>query len=345
MYGYYKPYVPVSQRYANAARHAAKSRKEGVPLSPVVLTGRNIANSYWGQSWCDAMESYGDFANRLPRGRTYVRNGFVVDLRIESGLVSAAVAGSELYRTTVRVTPMAPARWRAVVDQHAAQVSSLIDLLQGKLPSSLLRALTDRSSGLFPDPGDLVFTCSCPDWASMCKHVAAVLYGVGARLDNDPGLFFLLRGVDVADLAVRSASVGFAAPAGADDLAGVDLSSIFGIDLGGGGSATPAPVRAVPAKRTALSGAVPPAAIEPTTTMVHEAKAKAKAKAKPKAKPKATAPERAPISDADLRRYGVDAATVARWLRAGVLSRTTAPGVYTPTAETGPHLRAVMAAR
>lgn len=326
MYGW-RPYVPVAQRRAEAARQLAKRRKDGVPVSPVVITGHTIATSFWGRSWCEAMESYGDYANRLPRGRTYVRNGSVVDLQVQPGLVSATVSGSELYRTTVKVAPLPPARWSAVVHQHAGQVSSLVDLLQGKLPTSLLHALSDRSSGLFPGPSELVFTCSCPDWASMCKHVAAVLYGVGARLDQDPGLFFLLRGVDVSDLSARGAAVQFTSSAGEDDLGGTDLADLFGIDLGG------APVVA-PVKVVAKAPVVAPAKIA----------AKAAAKPKPVTKVKAAVASRAAsrvvptvastMSGAELRQLGVHSRTVALWVSVGVLQRTGERGVYTTTAQT-----------
>ncbi|MES2639569.1 MAG: hypothetical protein V4850_08785 [Myxococcota bacterium] len=328
MYDQYPPYVPVAQRRAEAARHAQASSKKGVPLSPVVITGRLIATSFWGKAWCAAMESYGDYANRLPRGRTYARNGSVVDLRVEPGLVSAAVSGSQLYRTTVKVTALAPDRWRAVVDQHAAQVSSLVDLLQGKLPASLLGALSDRSSGLFPGPRELKFGCSCPDAASMCKHVAAVLYGVGARLDHDPGLFFLLRGVDASDLAVRGAAVGFTTATGDDDLLGADLGSLFGIDLGGEAAAVPAPAAVVPAVAPKSVLESIPAPPKP---------------AKKQASPRSKAVERATMSTADLDRIGIDTRTVASWLESGVLLPTPAAGVYMPTAATGAHLRAYLA--
>lgn len=236
-------YVPVGDRRARAASELATRRSSGLPASAVVIAGRAIATSFWGRSWCDTMESYGDFENRLPRGRTYVRNGSVVDLQVQSGLVSAWVSGSRLYETTVQVAPLDPARWNAMVEQHARQVSSLVDLLQGRLPASLLDALASRSSGLFPRPAELTFSCSCPDWAMMCKHVAAVLYGVGARLDHDPGLFFLLRGVEVSDLALASANVDLGGGFVADELAGADLGHLFGIEL----DAAPPVVK--PAKR------------------------------------------------------------------------------------------------
>ncbi|MDO9280538.1 MAG: hypothetical protein Q7U06_01420 [Pseudomonadota bacterium] len=382
MYGY-KPYVPVAQRRAAAQRHAQASSKNGVPLSPVVIAGRLIATSFWGKAWCAAMESYGDYANRLPRGRTYARNGSVVDLRVEPGLVSAAVSGSELYRTTVRVTALPSARWRAVVDQHAAQVSSLVDLLQGKLPASLLAALSDRSSGLFPGPTELKFACSCPDMAMMCKHVAAVLYGVGARLDHDPGLFFVLRGVDASDLAVRGAALGFAPVAGDDDLVGMDLGSMFGIDLGGDApmapapvvapavspkpvkaAPKPAPVAAAPAKGSPKStkaatnstkAATKPAAVARVAAPPVQAapapppkpaSRPAKAPPKPAKKPAGAKPlVRATMSSADLDHIGIDRDTVASWLGSGVLLATPDAGVYMPTADTGAHLRAYLVER
>lgn len=205
--------------------------KRGIALSPVVIEGRQIARSFWGKAWCENLESYSDYSNRLPRGRTYARNGSVVHLAIEPGLAAAHVSGSRMYETQVRVSPLARKHWKSLVASHSSQVSSLVDLLQGRLPASLLSALADRASGLFPHPKQMEFDCSCPDWASMCKHVAAVLYGVGARLDARPELFFVLRGVEVSDLASSGATPDFGARSAGGDLAGVDLGEIFGIEL------------------------------------------------------------------------------------------------------------------
>jgi uncharacterized Zn finger protein len=203
------------------------------------------------------------------------------------------VSGSEVYRTTVRVKPMAPARWKGVVEEHAGQVSSLVDLLQGKLPASLLRSLCDASRGLFPGPKELEFSCSCPDWAMMCKHVAAVLYGVGARLDHDPGLLFVLRGVEATDLAARSAAVTFAAAAGPDELTGVDLGDLFGIDLGG--AAAPAAPSAPESPKVSAAKAAP-AKATPAKAAPAKATPAKPAPAKPapaKAAPAKAAPEKA----------------------------------------------------
>src|SRR6516165_2714205 len=94
----FRPYVPVAQRRAQAAREVAKRQKKGQTVSPVVIEGRAIATTFWGKAWCDNLESYSDFANRLPRGRTYVRNGSVIDLQITPGQIKALVSGSEIYK-------------------------------------------------------------------------------------------------------------------------------------------------------------------------------------------------------------------------------------------------------
>src|SRR5438477_11914218 len=96
-------YVPVKERRAKAVRELARLTKKGEKASPVVIEGRTIAESFWGKSWCENLERYSDFCNRLPRGRTYVRNGSVVDLRIEKGRVRAFVSGSELYEVEVTI--------------------------------------------------------------------------------------------------------------------------------------------------------------------------------------------------------------------------------------------------
>jgi len=242
MYRQWKPYVPVARRRADAVKQSVAAKKGGQTLSPVVIDGRAIATSFWGKSWCQNLEAYADFSNRLPRGRTYARNGSVIDLQVKSGIVEAKVSGSSLYKTSVSVKALDAARWKALVAAHASHVASVVDLLQGKLPKSLLGALADRSSGLFPSPRELTFSCSCPDWADMCKHVAAVLYGVGHRLDSQPELFFYLRGVEVSDLAARGATlaVDVSVP---DALGGADLGAMFGIEL------EAAPVAKRPANR------------------------------------------------------------------------------------------------
>ena len=194
-YGF-RPYVPLAARRAQAARELAKLRKNGRAMSPVAIEGRKIARTFWGEAWCDNLERYSDYANRLPRGRTYVRNGSVVDLQVAPGRVTALVSGSAMYEVTVAVGPVAPVRWSAICKDCSGAIDSLVELLQGRFSKGVMTRLCEEKTGLFPSPKEILFTCSCPDWASMCKHVAAVLYGIGARLDHQPELLFALRKVD-----------------------------------------------------------------------------------------------------------------------------------------------------
>lgn len=244
-YGF-KPYVSVGARRARAARELAKLRKKGRKTSPVVVEGRKIARTFWGEAWCDNLDRYSDYANRLPRGRTYVRNGSVLDLQVGPGWVTALVSGSTMYDVKVTVGPVGPARWRAICQDCSGAIDSLVELLQGRFSKGVMTRLCHEKTGLFPSPKDILFTCSCPDWASMCKHVAAVLYGIGARLDHQPEVLFMLRKVDQQDLIARAGSdlaKKRKGPAGARVLASDDLSEMFGIEM--------AP--ATPAKRPAAS--------------------------------------------------------------------------------------------
>jgi len=233
-YSGFRPYVSVGARRAQAARELARLKKKGRQTSPVVIEGRTIAETFWGEAWCDNLERYSDFANRLPRGRSYVRNGSVVDLQVAPGSVTALVSGSTMYDVTVTVAPVPRTRWSAICKDCAGAIDSLVELLQGRFSKGVMTRLCEEKTGLFPSPKDIIFTCSCPDWASMCKHVAAVLYGIGARLDHQPELLFTLRKVDQQDLIAKAGS-GISktrkGPAGAKVLASDDLSGMFGIEI------------------------------------------------------------------------------------------------------------------
>ncbi len=257
-YGYggwsFDPYVPVAVKQARAARAVARvARQRGRAAEPVVIQrrGRGIATTFWGTAWCDNLERYMDFANRLPRGRTYVRNGSVVDLAIARGTVEALVAGRELYTVKVRIAQMKPARWRVVVTRCTGRIGSLVGLLRGELSPEVLAVLADAREGLFPEPREITMECSCPDWADMCKHVAAVLYGVGVRLDEKPELFFTLRQVDQTELlsSATSGAVSRAGTGARKRIAAAKLSDVFGIDIEAeppapGGARTPGRTRA-----------------------------------------------------------------------------------------------------
>jgi uncharacterized Zn finger protein len=222
------------QRRAKAAREMNKLRSKGMEIEPIeIQQGRKITRTFWGEAWCKHLERFSDFANRLPRGRTYVRNGSVCHLAIKQGKVEAIVSGSELYKVTIDIAPLSSARWKNVRKQCAGQIGSILELLQGRLSSQVMGVVTNPAKGLFPQPGEIKLHCDCPDWADMCKHVAAVLYGVGARLDKKPELLFVLRKVDheeliSAELDMQTATAGRGKRR---RLANQDLSNIFSIDI------------------------------------------------------------------------------------------------------------------
>jgi uncharacterized Zn finger protein len=268
-YGGFRPYVSVAQRRREAQREVEKRRKSGVAISPIVIDGRLIAKTFWGKAWCENLESYSDYENRLPRGRTYVRNGSVVHLEIQPGKISALVSGSELYSVEITISSLPDPNWKCVKSECAGEIGSLVELLQGRLSKSVMDVVTRRGGGLFPKPAEIKMTCSCPDWAGMCKHVAAVMYGVGARLDHKPELLFLLRMVNHLELiagAVDSAPVAAAGKSrGKKTIAAGELADVFGIEMAE--AETPAP------GSPALAAAKKPAKPRVTATKTGSTKA------------------------------------------------------------------------
>jgi uncharacterized Zn finger protein len=258
----WQPYVPVAERRRQAEKKVAQLKKKGQPIAPVIIEGRTIASSFWGKSWCTNLERYSDFETRLPRGRSYVRNGSVVDLQIADGEVTALVAGSELYKVEIKIAPVKPDAWKSICRDCSGTVSSLVELLQGRLAKGVMDRVCREGDGLFPAPKDIKLSCSCPDWASMCKHVAAALYGVGARLDSRPELLFVLRGVDQNELLAAAGpemARNAKAPAAGKVLDDSDVAALFGLEMAdvGGPEAepmtgiTPARPRRSPAAKNA----------------------------------------------------------------------------------------------
>lgn len=195
-------YISVAERQTKALRQAEKLRKKNAGLEPVIVAGRTIASSWWGKSWNKNLERYADYSNRIGRGRSYVCNGMVLDLRIEKGAIQAIVAGSHRkpYQVRIRIKTLPSATWRLLVENAAGRIGSMQGLLAGQFPEELKDLFFSQDKGLFPKRAEISFDCSCPDWAAMCKHVAATLFGVGARLDSAPELFFTLRGVSMNEL-------------------------------------------------------------------------------------------------------------------------------------------------
>jgi uncharacterized Zn finger protein len=200
----------------------------------VKIEGRKIATTFWGQSWCANLERYSDYASRLPRGRSYVRNGLVIDLKIAKGKVTAMVSGSDLYNVEITIDPVSAKRWKNICRECSGTIDSLVELLQGRLAKAVMDRVCREGDGLFPQPSEIRLSCSCPDWADMCKHVAGTLYGIGTRLDTEPQLLFELRGVDESELIAGADQVGGrvdSSRATAKVLADDDVAALFGLEM------------------------------------------------------------------------------------------------------------------
>lgn len=222
------------ERQDGVQRQIEKRRARGERLEALAApTGKKLCTTFWGQAWCRNLESYQVYEARLPRGRSYLRQGKVYDLEIEPMAIRAVVAGAELYETSVRIQKLPEESWQEIVEASAGEVASMLDLLAGKLGDGLMQLLTDPERGLFPKPKEIRFVCTCTDDADLCKHASAVLYGVGVMLDTQPELLFTLRGVDQVELLANASSTTITdLSAGEGDLAGTDLSALFGIELG-----------------------------------------------------------------------------------------------------------------
>ncbi len=231
MYGRWPKYVPVAQRRAKAKKAMQKLIKKGQKIEPIEIAGNKIARTFWGQAWCHHLEEFCDLENRLPKGRTYVRNGSVCHLSISKGKIEAMVSGSKIYKITISISPLANDKWQKIQNQCAGQIGSMLELLQGKFSDNVMKIVTDEKAGLFPSINEIKLDCDCPDWATMCKHIAAALYGVGARLDQQPELLFTLRKVDHEALISSELNLDTSSGKSKRRLASNDLSNLFGVEI------------------------------------------------------------------------------------------------------------------
>ena len=170
----WRPYVPVAEKRRQAECKLAKLKKQRQSIAPVKIEGRTIAKSFWGKSWCGNLERYSDYENRLPRGRTYVRNGSVVDLKITKGEVAALVSGSELYKVKIAIKPVTATRWKAICRDCAGTINSLVELLEGRLAKGVMDRICREGDGLFPAPGEIQLSCNC---LQIGRHVQACCGG------------------------------------------------------------------------------------------------------------------------------------------------------------------------
>ncbi len=228
-YGSWRPYVSVAQQRAKAQREMNKLRKQGVDVCPIEIEGRKIAHTFWGKAWCDHLETFSDYANRLPRGKRYVRNGSVCHIETNTGEINAIVSGSELYAVKIAIKPLSGPRWQAIKKQSMGQIGSILELLEGRLSDNVMDVVTHPETGLFPQPREIQLHCNCPDWADLCKHLAAVLYGVGTLLDKQPELLFSLRGVDHE--ALIDTEITLPTGTGKRRRLDSDIGDVFGIDV------------------------------------------------------------------------------------------------------------------
>ncbi|MDH4316880.1 MAG: hypothetical protein OEV64_00690 [Desulfobulbaceae bacterium] len=235
----YPRYVSVAEIKEKAMKKIAQLIKKNPDINPVVTNGNDLAKTWWGQSWNTNLESYADFSNRIGRGRSYVRHGAVLDLQITEGRVEALVQGSSLkpYEVLVTIKKLSRETTEVIKSGCRGKLSSLQDLLGGTFPKELNELFLARGTGLFPIPKEIYFSCNCKDMAVMCKHVAATLYGIGVRFDEDPLLFFKLRSIEVGELvaqAVRERTGDLLSKIEVKSdkiIKGGDLSDLFGIEL------------------------------------------------------------------------------------------------------------------
>lgn len=240
-YGYYgfAPYVSVAAKKAKAQKKLAQLRKKSPGIAPLNVEGTQLAKTWWAKAWNANLEKYADFSNRIGRGRSYVRNGFVLDFKIDKGKVTALVQGTspKPYNVNIQIRPMNKAAGIKIKQQCEGKIESLQELIEGRFPKELNEVFTAKGDGLFPTPQEIEFNCSCPDWAGMCKHVAATLYGVGVKLDHNPKLFFTLRNADMNDLitkAVKEKSkkmIQKSKKKTSRVISNIDAGRVFGIEL------------------------------------------------------------------------------------------------------------------
>jgi len=231
-YGGFPPYISVAERKKEAIHEITKLKNKGKAIQPVLIEGKAITKTFWGKAWCQHLESYSDYRNRLPRGRSYVRHGAVIDLQINKGEIKALVKGSSVYKINITIAPVSHNQWDHVVKECSGKIDSLIELLLGKFSKNVMEIITHPKKGLFPHPHEIKLNCSCPDWVELCKHVAAVLYGVGTRFDERPEDLFVLRQANHLELISKASQTSLAQESSHEAaFKETDLSALFGINI------------------------------------------------------------------------------------------------------------------
>lgn len=204
-YGGFAPYQTIDELRNKNIKKKITYIKKHPDANPIVLTG-TLGKTWWGKAWNQNLERYADYANRLPRGKRYIKAESIFDFSIEQGYVKGIVAGSGRtpYEVSIQIDPLSEKDWDNLQKLCGNRIESMDLLLQGKFPQELKEQFFMKDHGLFPSPKQIHIDCSCPDYAILCKHAAAILYAVSIRLDENPSLFFELRNISMNQLIKKA---------------------------------------------------------------------------------------------------------------------------------------------
>ncbi len=313
---YYAEYVSKAERTAKALKHVKKLTKTIKNVQPVEAFNGPIAKTFWGKSWCMHLEKYADYNNRLERGRSYVRAGCVCHLEIDTGRIVAKMSGSKLYTVIVDIEPLNDDIWKALCTECSGHGASVLELLQGKIPEQVMQHVCHPTLGLFPISKHIKFSCSCPDSAGMCKHIAATLYAIGRRLDSEPEMLFVLRNVKAEELVAQNLNfVDEVADIADKTLQDAELGQMFGIDIDFGSNVSVMPE-------------VPAEMLQPTTSCDNSKNNSGKKTPSKKAKAQQSVGKSAKFCGNDITKFrekhslpasafallvGVSSSTISRW--------------------------------
>ncbi len=208
-----------------AAARLAALQAEGEELHPVVGCSRALARHFWGKAWMRQLARCESGGYALAPGRSLLRHGCVLDVRLAPGLIRARVGAQRLEEVELRLAPLDAERQEELVQLCQGRIDSLVSLMEGRVDEAVLAPLCDPERGLLPQPADWSMSCTCADWSEPCPHAAAAIYAAGILIDAEPALLFSLRSFDPSSLlqpADQAATADF-------DAAG--LGQLFGIEL------------------------------------------------------------------------------------------------------------------
>ena len=219
----FQPRLKAADLKKLAAMRLAELQAEGQELHPVVNSSRKLATHFWGSAWMKQLALCESGGMCLAPGRTLLRHGCVLDMRISRGCITALVSADELYEVELHLTPLEGEQLESLTLSCGNHINSLLSLLEGKVDTSVLEQLCHPENGILPTPQDWKMHCTCPDWAEPCPHAAAAIYAAGCLIDADPKLLFTLRSIEPdALLAPTAQSI---------EIDTNKLASMFGIDI------------------------------------------------------------------------------------------------------------------